>query len=281
MRRLKMFFIAMVLCACATTQPLNQTQSEKTDVAKSVMTALVLEGKCSGARMNGSAVVIKHGDGYTIAVTAAHCYKKGAKYTVKDYRGKTYNAIFYKVSKTDDIGLLWIKGRVGAVAEPGVQPPWGDRVYVIGNKLGGGPFPTDGLYAGRVTRGFARCSAPTHPGNSGGGVYHRGKLIGIVSRIPGMFRKTAPGAALPQDLRGKAKEGEERPNLIPHVHPHTHSYGQIFPSICMYVPVDRLQEFIAFIGGIDQADEPTPLTGDFEAVLPPPPEKWNSGKFSE
>lgn len=62
------------------------------------------------------------------------------------------------------------------------EPARGDKVYVVGHPLGF-PMPVvtegyvDGFYVG-----YLAISAPSAPGNSGGPVFHDGKVVGLLVR---------------------------------------------------------------------------------------------------
>jgi len=250
MRRLATLWLALLLMACATTQPVNQHAEKVPDpivvdpgpFAMSVVepATFCLWAKTPMGKAAGTAVCIFTDNGKSILVTAGHCYMDGAEFTIT-HGDKTYNAIFFHVSSTYDLGFLYVEARLPVVPF-GCVPKLGARVYVIGNKLGGGHlWPSEGIYGGRVNKGFSVISAPIHPGNSGGPVVNeKGQLIGIASRIL--------------------------------VHSGTR---QLLPTTAMMVPLDNLLEAI-LAGNIAGAliERPEALVGKKPVILPPLPTEF-------
>ena len=249
MPRLATLWLALVLMACATTQPVNLNAEDPNpkSVDPGTFAISVVEpatfclwGKMKEGRAAASAVCILFKNGKSILATAGHCYSDGAEYTIT-HENKTYPAIFFHVSSTYDLGFLYVEATLPVVPF-GSVPLLGARVYVIGNKLGGGHlWPSHGIYGGRVNKGFSVISAPIHPGNSGGPVVNElGHLIGIASRIL---------------INGSTK--------------------QILPTTAMMVPLDNLLEAI-LAGKIVEATDnrPEPLVGKKPVILPPLPTEF-------
>ena len=259
MRKLATIWLVLVLVACTTSPSLNNSDDKIEDPGvANVVVALKgtvniwgavksLDGTPLG-RLAASGVIVAVHDGVSIILTAGHVFQPNTDYTVENSRGEKHSATFYHVSKTHDLGLLWVNRKIGEPAELAVaMPKWGKTVYVVGNKLGGGIMPTHGIYGGLISSKFARCSAPTHPGNSGGGVWTDGELIGIASRIPGVaFDTNAPGI--------KSK--------------------QLFPTVCMFVPVQAIHAYLQLTGAKNQITRPDKLEKAVKVILPPTPDKW-------
>ena len=261
MRKLSLFWLAITLMACTTVQPTSKLATPPVENGvRNVQTALKSsvslwgevkseDGKMRGY-MAGSGVVVATGSKGTVVLTAGHCYVPNTTYEVENSYGKKFRATFFHVSSVEDLGLLWVKEIVGApaiLAE--VMPPWGTSVYAIGNKLGGGLFPTEGIYGGQVSGKFARCSAPTHPGNSGGGIWANEMLLGIVSRIPAALHQTT-------DPKIKSK--------------------QLYPSVCMFVPITNVRSYLLRSGAMMQVSHPKALKGIRKIILPPSPKDWKT-----
>ena len=250
MKRLHLYAIIVILMVGCASTPLGTvesvapTPSASTDPGPVAMDRIYnatfcLWGKAPKGRAASTAVCILSDKGYSILATTGHCYVDGTEYTVSN-GGRTYPATFFAVSSTYDLGFLWVKASL-PVASFGSVPRVGARVYALGNKLGGGHlWPSEGVYGGRVNKGFSVMSAPIHPGNSGGPVVDaNGYLIGIASRVL-VFNRT-----------------------------------QILPTTAMMVPLDNLlEELVASNIAKALYDRPEQLKGPQKVVMPPLPTEF-------
>lgn len=189
----------------------------------------------------GSGVVVYSDREKSYVLTAGHCYTEGADYFVERANGDEIDdCYFIFVSATDDLGVLYVpQGHLPVAWTASQMPEIGSRIFVHGNKLGGGFWPCDGIYGGEIPPGnFSRGSTPVHPGNSGGGVFYNRTLIGIVSRIA-TFR------------------------------------GQLLPTMHMFVPVTRINLLMRTLHDAGAMKEvPERLTGVQPKVFPPKPQDW-------
>ncbi len=213
-----MLFLTALLISCATPngmiselQPLPEMPKTYIDpgpanIREIEATSILIKSSLGG---RGSGVVIKTGSNYSYVLTAGHVFHKTAKievYTISGLRIK--GCLWVDHISTPDLGVLYVPYRLKAIQIASSMPLKGSRIYTSGNKLGGGFWPSDGIYGGIVDpRGkhqysgkFARGSIPTHPGNSGGAVVYDCKLVGIVSKILVFKQKSLPGQILPTTL---------------------------------------------------------------------------------
>ena len=261
MRALAMIWLAVVMMAC-TSAPLNvhgelQQDPGIANVAAALDSTvniwgdvMALDGKTKLGRLAGTGVIISVKNNVSIILTAGHVFHPNTSYIVENARGQKHSATFYHVSKIYDLGLLWVNMDMGTPASLAVaMPRMGAATYVVGNKLGGGLMPTAGIYGGLISSKFARCSAQTHPGNSGGGAWTNSQLIGIVSRIPGTLHQI-DGTT----LRSK----------------------QLYPSVSMFVPIQAVHEYLVLTGAKKQMTRPKALEKATKVILPPTPDKWKT-----
>ena len=140
----------------------------------------------------GSGVVVHAEANHSFVLTAAHMYSPSGSFHVQTFSGESIpDCYFVDASETVDLGIMYVPKRLPVMKIATSMPLRGSTIYIDGNKLGGGFWPSDGIYGGIIGREgdhpqagkFARASTPVHPGNSGGAVVYDCKLIGIVSRI--------------------------------------------------------------------------------------------------
>jgi S1-C subfamily serine protease len=141
---------------------------------------------------HGTGVCIASDGVYSILLSAAHLYRKGESPLVIRADGKVVPGVMYAVCKDQDFALIKVKMKFPAVPIRMKALPWGARILLVGNKLGGGMWISEGLYSGLkriknygndsdatpLLRG--KTTAASHPGNSGGGVFYKGALVGIL-----------------------------------------------------------------------------------------------------
>lgn len=90
-------------------------------------------------------------------------------------------------------------GRVAELAS--AMPVMGERVFVAGYSLGVKiPMLTDGYVSGWMD-GYLLTSAPAYGGNSGGPVFHNGKVIGLLVRGSPAYPHLTLTASLEECLR--------------------------------------------------------------------------------
>lgn len=154
------------------------------------------EGPDVGKTSIGSGVVIASrrsklpGKATVIILTAAHVMAAKGGILVIGPDGKSHTARLVRTDPINDLALLWTRLDLPS-AELGSLPEWGARLQVVGNPLGTGTlWASEGLFSGSVATKVegvitvrSRLSAPTHPGNSGGGVWYNGRVVGIVTNI--------------------------------------------------------------------------------------------------
>jgi len=200
-------------------------------------------GKILG-RSLGSGVCVLNKDNHSVILTAGHCYVEGFEYSVINFDGKILKGIFFNVSETDDLGLIWVDEFIPAIRMAEAMPERGSVIYSLGNKLSTILFwCNSGIYCGSKERKFDYCTIATHPGNSGGGIYYRNKLIGITSRIA-MISNPSPMGGSPQ----------------------------ILPTMSFFVPLSRITAYLIAVRPytITLTEEPKPLTGKVTYVNPNP-----------
>jgi S1-C subfamily serine protease len=158
----------------------------------------------------GSGVVIaKRG----IILTAGHIIPKGTrdlKITLSD--GRVFYASGWWVDSRYDIALIKIKAddlHYIRVYDTRYALKQGDLVYIVGNVHGiwDAAFIKGTVYNPSVSRcllgskeKFLMVDAEVEKGCSGGGVYYRGSLVGITSRVAGGACFAVPLDIILQDL---------------------------------------------------------------------------------
>jgi hypothetical protein len=153
---------------------------------------------------NGSAIIIRSEKvgklWHNVALSAAHVFSP-QPYVVRvfEYENwstivgfKDYPAIFYRANKLKDTTVvLFISDKEMPVADLSFEKDYfiGSEINRVGSGLGEEPRFEKGiinslssLNEGNV-KGTIRFSACTVPGDSGGGLYHKNKLIGILQAI--------------------------------------------------------------------------------------------------
>jgi len=161
-------------------------QSSKSTVTEESLERSVHITSCSpyGISM-GSGVLVD--DGYIL--TAAHVVEDSNSFIIEYFDGTTENAEWTYAEPSLDLALIRVKrtmpGKLGVMKK---TPRIGSRVFMVGC-----PY---GILKHAVTEGIISkhwesvpevwdnrlfiTDAETAPGNSGGGVYYRGDLVGIL-----------------------------------------------------------------------------------------------------
>jgi S1-C subfamily serine protease len=185
----------------------------------------------------GSGVVVDVVRGSSVVLTAGHvCVSRKSfsvelapgvsvdapvlaeNFSVWTTDGKVLEAEVAYLDVTNDVCSLVVAGIAGEVATLGDDPPVGAVVTHVGSPSGISwvheSFVADGRYMGRrkVTNDgelLYLVSAPADHGSSGGGVFYRGRLFGLVSRVHESFKHIAflTGG---EPLRKARAEGRKR-----------------------------------------------------------------------
>jgi len=143
------------------------------------------------------------GNGTTVA-TCLHVVKGGGKIRVLGSGKAEWQVVGLRIRPESDVALLTLdKPSSRAALQPAASSPQiGDRLYVIGNRLG---FLTNSLSDGIVSAlrsqkdvGLVQFTAPISPGSSGSPVINvQGEVIGRLS-VP---RRTGPEFVLQPERR--------------------------------------------------------------------------------
>jgi S1-C subfamily serine protease len=134
----------------------------------------------------GSGVVIAIGPEKSLVLTAAHVTRRpeaATDYTMKlTGRLGSCQGRAIKVGANVDLAIVEADCVLGRPVQLGGLPQVGDPVFLVGHPAGA-PLPviTQGYYSG-LDDGLMLVSAGAYPGNSGGGAYSGGKLVGILVR---------------------------------------------------------------------------------------------------
>lgn len=128
-----------------------------------------------------SAVPIARRDGFTILLTARHAVDE--PHTVVARQGDHEEVVVSKVlHNTIDIALLWVRGEQFQLVEMDLTPLlFGDPVQSSGFALGRIHVLSEGF----ISADGRHCTASAIFGCSGGAVLRGGRLVGIVSALPG------------------------------------------------------------------------------------------------
>jgi len=169
---------------------------------------------------SGVVVVVDHDSNLSLVLSADHVvdipkliemedeegnpklfFSKSAVITVERLNGSTCNAIPAEMDPDNDIGTIvtdCIAGEAVVIADS--LPPVGSIVTASGAPLGIHPagvfIVTDGRYVGLEENGKVVVTLATTFGGSGGGIFYRGKLFGIVTNKAGRFEHANTGTSL-------------------------------------------------------------------------------------
>lgn len=126
------------------------------------------------------------------------------KITLQTADGRTCNVKALALGSTDqhDTATAEADCDAGRVAELGTaMPVMGQKVFVAGYSLGVKlPMLTEGYVSGWMD-GYLLTSAPAYGGNSGGPVFHDGKVIGLLVRGSPVYPNLTLTASLEECLR--------------------------------------------------------------------------------
>lgn len=201
MKKILAVLLVALLAACTRTVREDPSQLERS-MRQTVQVDLTVTGEIGDETQDvgvlGSGVVLAADDlvGRSIVVTASHVVDihppdnvkvVGVKVTVKSLSGRVCPAEVIYNDEPTDLALLYVFCVAGEPATIRFEPPSvGNLVYVVGAPKGWHP---DGIFAateGRVLGwedgGAVVSSTVVMPGNSGGGLFYDGQLIGIVVR---------------------------------------------------------------------------------------------------
>lgn len=190
-------FLVLILSS-----PLSSGEPDKLLHNKCLYPAVTLKPANGGG--NGSAIIVrseKVGDEWrNVALSVAHVHSP-KPYVVRVYeyenwssvKGfKDYPAIFYRIDKSKDTAVvLFTSEKEMPVADLSFEKNYyiGNKITRVGSGLGEEPRVEFGiinslssLNEGSVN-GTIRYSAGTVPGDSGGGLFHENKLIGLIQAI--------------------------------------------------------------------------------------------------
>lgn len=156
----------------------------------------------------GSGVIVGHVNDKTIIVTANHVCKEKSGKKIEGYGlimasdlnvitldEKKHEATILLTDTSNDVCTVIVDGYVGQPAEVSKEnPPIGAEVYTVGAPSGvwGKDLAniTSGYYSGIRTKplgedekNFNQYSIPVVGGQSGSGIFYRGKLIGIITHV--------------------------------------------------------------------------------------------------
>lgn len=198
-----LFKPTLVLALVLTLTPLvSSGEPDKLLHNKCLYPAVTLKPAQGGG--NGSAIIVrseKVGDEWrNVALSVAHVHSP-RPYVVRVYeyenwstvKGfKDYPAIFYRIDKAKDTAVvLFTSEKEMPVADLSFEENYyiGNKITRVGSGLGEEPRVEVGiinslssLNEGNVN-GTIRYSAGTVPGDSGGGLFHENKLIGMIQAI--------------------------------------------------------------------------------------------------
>lgn len=174
----------------------------------------------------GSGVIIAHKNNHTLVMTAAHVceadkvVKKTVNGTEVEYSllVQLFNIIDINLgehsgkivvlgtSDDKDVCMLDVEDKFGATAEISfASPPLGASVTFVGAPRQNFDYHmiyiSDGRYCGKqklTSKNFVfdTYTFPAGPGGSGGGIYYRGKLVGILARADSLTGHTTFGIQL-------------------------------------------------------------------------------------
>lgn len=86
------------------------------------------------------------------------------------------------------------------------EPKPGDKVFIVGHPLGiPVPLVTEGYLAGVSPNNFLVSSAPASTGNSGGAMFFRGQIVGILTRVASAYDHIT-FSVRPEKIRARIKE---------------------------------------------------------------------------
>lgn len=148
-----------------------------------------------GGQMNGQAVITNQSGGDVYAITAAHVLRSQPKTFSLKLNGKECKATKVLTHTKKDVAFIFLKDckllDKNYSIHVGTKPVIGDKVTILADNVVGGM-----LKIGEVTKGihdcdyknlglgYVRCfvvEMKIQGGDSGGGCWHNGTLLGIVS----------------------------------------------------------------------------------------------------
>ncbi len=157
----------------------------------------------------GTGVVIGHVKGETIVLTVGHIcevpqgVKKGdmlmrtiqSSFTVSNSGGThKLKAKPVRQDMSNDLCVMLVEGKIGRPVKMAGLPRRQSKVMVVGGPIGmfgdGAAYVGEGRYIGSQkseNQELSFLSVAMASGGSGSGVYHRGKLVGIVSAVSPRF----------------------------------------------------------------------------------------------
>ncbi len=194
MKRMILIWVALLACACQGCISIHSSDPGVRGVNECYQTQVTVVVETSKGRGAFTAVILEVQEDRTFFLTAAHCEPPTMFYNlVFTYMGKEYadpDARFVHLDEDEDLALivstLVIPGSRAAVLAQEL-PAIGSTLYTAGNKYATGMWPARGIYAGTITElGMPECgraTIPSHPGNSGGGVFYDCELVGILSSV--------------------------------------------------------------------------------------------------
>lgn len=192
MRRFVPFFLFLTLTSCSSCVPTN-TWKETTDSdaieAESLLDSTVVVKVTGPAVGFGSGVILHNDNEHSLVLTAGHVCIKDATFTLETTKGQQFPAVIILEDPGNDLCVLLASDLMEPTADlAGELPPVGARITHAGAPTGSFGYHlgmvVDGRYAGLEQMGdnyYIAMSLPIAPGSSGGGVYYKGKLFGIVT----------------------------------------------------------------------------------------------------
>ncbi|MGA9045803.1 trypsin-like peptidase domain-containing protein [Sulfuricurvum sp.] len=188
------FFIAILLCSLATSEPFNGISKQVKTVLPSIVKIKVQKSEPSGdeseltaADSGGSGFIL---DDKHHIVTNAHVIGDAKKIAIIDHNNNEYSAILIAKDNKTDIAVLEAPTFNGpTLLEGNMSVSAGDGVFAIGAPFSLGHSVSYGI-VGAVNRflpnypyiRFIQIDAAINPGNSGGPLFNQqGELIGMTS----------------------------------------------------------------------------------------------------
>jgi S1-C subfamily serine protease len=195
--------VVLLFSSCVHTPPVSDVDRP----IQSSVQVVVPDGFCSGVIVSDTQVL-----------TAAHCTELGGIALVFSWdQTRTCIAKTTKLDSDKDLALMSLDSHCSPLG-PSARvsswtPPVGSLVVAIGFPAGiHCPIATDGRAssvvpgdANSVAKGRMVVSAPVFGGNSGGGVWWEGMLVGIVSEVISEYHHVAIAVSL-DDIREFLKQ---------------------------------------------------------------------------
>lgn len=131
----------------------------------------------------GSGVLIFTEGNHSVIITALHNVQGVDEVTIVTFDNEIHTGRVIKRGTVHDLALIAINKpyTVAKLGTPQVLPPL-TKVVKVGAGGADRPFPTEGIVAG-FHDNIVTTTTPVWFGDSGGGLFYNGRLVGIIVRI--------------------------------------------------------------------------------------------------